>query len=122
VAALIGVSATVATVSCLWPGHPVYWYSPSRIQRHLIGRTALGSSEREVIVDLERHGIRATVSGFRIDSLSFGSVVEASRRPEIHVVVGSYRTPFRVSVEAFYTFDDSRRLVDIRVRKTSDTP
>jgi hypothetical protein len=42
----------------------------------------------------------------------------------VQVLIGDYRSPFmfffETSTEAFYGFDDSGRLVDIRVRKSTD--
>jgi hypothetical protein len=48
-----------------------------------------------------------------------------SRTIQAHI--GEYRSPwflflFETTTEAFYGFDDSSRLVDIQIRKTTDAP
>jgi hypothetical protein len=108
------------------------WWQPSQqIERYLRTQTPIGSTEQQVTAWVYEHA--------PVQSNGWGQIVRLPIRPgadypltttggaaSMHVVL--HAEPERLiplmfawAVEAFYTFDSSGRLRDVRVRKTVDS-
>ena len=90
----------------------------------MLHRTALGSSRDEVVSWLlNARRVRAYICecpvapsserDYPISAIGGSSFIAES--------VAHYYLPFRTDVEAFYMFDASGHLVDLRIRKTTDS-
>jgi len=97
------------------PDATVFWQEPARIKRYLLEHTPLGSPEEHVVSWLEERGVRSHINRWPPSAAS-GAPASAL----IHESIEHHRILFRTDVEAFYVFDGSQQLVDVRVRKTTD--
>jgi len=131
VAALVVI--VIGTAVALKPSSPASWPEPTLVA-WLREQTPFGTPEALVKQFLEDRGFgtlwapgqdslnRALALKFGVSGLKFSDGVRT-----IQAHIGEYRDPrmlflFETSTEAFYGFDDSARLVDIRVRKSTDAP
>ena len=115
------VAAIALVLGVLIFGPSPYLYRDSKsVETYLLAKTPLGSSEEQVLTYLRQAGLDPK-SPWRGD-IPAGSYPPTSigGKSYVDAVVGRYSMPFTTSVEAFYIFDSKRRLVDVRVRKTTD--
>jgi hypothetical protein len=106
------------------PAPLAYLQRDRLVERSLLHTAALGSSRDEVVSWLlnARH-VRAHIcecpvapnqrGDYPLSAIGGSSFIAES--------VAHYYLPFRTDVEAFYMFDASGNLVDLRVRKTTDS-
>lgn len=99
------------------------WHlSTDRIESRLLIETPIGSSEDQVLANLHAKGLKPV-------PLWRGIVAANTMYPPntitgssfTHAVVGEYTLIFTTSVEAFYIFGQDQLLVEIAVRKTTDS-
>lgn len=95
--------------------------SPVEIERQLLTETPLGASREDVVRWLAARGIRAEVHVVKIDGPSDYPLTRTGGTSFIHETLDRSRLLFRTSVEVFYIFDTEGRLVDLRVRRTTDS-
>ena len=109
-------------VTILLADRIVYLLSPKTIERHLLRKTPLGSSEADVLRFLRQQGVSADVATGHIPPSppSDYPLTKIGGEAFIHESIAHYRLVFRTDVEVFYIFDASGKLVDLRVRKTVD--
>lgn len=102
----------------------VFLMSAPTIERYLVGKTPLGSTETEVLTSLRRRGVSAQPWHGHIQPSPPNDypLTKVGGKGFIHESIGHYRLVFRTDVEAFYIFDGSGKLVDLRVRKSVDAP
>jgi len=114
---LVAYLAQVVFTPASWP--------KSTLRAWLVKRVPYGSSEEQVRTFLAARRFGTTWSAGQ-DSFSRSHGVKFSEGTHtIQVLIGDYRQPlslflFETSTEAFFGFDANNRLVDIRVRKTTD--
>jgi hypothetical protein len=118
--ALVAGLLLVGVSSVLWPELTVFWRSPDRVEAYLLTKTPLGTPEAGVTAWLRTRGREEVPRKVSIRPNSDYPVTRTGGAAFIHTVVAEYRLIFWTSVEAFYTFDASGRLVDLRVRATVD--
>ena len=120
----IGLGLTLAMFALVFgivfPGRVVYWRSPEKIERFLLQATPLGQSEESVLRWLSKQHVEAQVRRVDIPPNSDYPRTRTGGASFIHESIAHYWLPFRTDVEVFYTFDPAGRLVEIRVRKTTD--
>jgi hypothetical protein len=119
------VIVLVLTLSALafgavYPGRIVYWQEPERIEQFLVQATPLGASQADVQTWLEKQGVTAEIHKAAIPPNSDYPRSRTGGASFIHESIAHFWLPFRTDIEAFYTFNHSGRLVDIRVRRTTD--
>jgi hypothetical protein len=115
--AILAVAVSVAFNPASWPD--------STLRAWLRRQTPYGTPEPQVRQFLESRGF-VTIWAPGQDSLNRAiglKFSEGTRTVQAHI--GDYRSPvmlflFVTSTEAFFGFDASSRLVDIRVRKSTD--
>jgi hypothetical protein len=115
--AVVGVAVQTIITPASWP--------ESTLRAWLRRQTPNGTPEPQVKQFLDHRGF-GTIWAPGQDSLNRALGIkfsEGTRTVQAHI--GDYRSPFMLflfetSTEAFYGFDDSSRLVDIRVRKSTD--
>ncbi len=115
------VVAILALGVAVWAVHDrlVLLANVPRIERHLRRHTPIGTSEGEVVKWLRNQHLEAEVHYVPFPAGDY----PLSRRAGsafIHQTIGYYYLPWRVDVEVFYSFNESRQLIDLAVRKTVD--
>ena len=116
---LVAYVAKVVFTPASWP--------KSTLRAWLVQRVPYGSSEEQVRKFLATRRFGTTWSATH-DSFSRSHGIKFSEGTHtIQALMGDYRQPlslflFETSTEAFFGFDANNRLVDIRVRKTTDAP
>jgi len=118
----IVLALLIAVTAFVFPTLIVYLRSPEHIEAYLKNQTPLGSGQGFVVDWLASRGIHAAIHDARIPAHSDYPLTRIGGAAFAHETVATDRTPLHVSVEAFYIFDDQRRLVDVQVRKTIDGP
>jgi len=89
----------------------IYWQEPNVIEQYLLDQTPVGTSEESVITWLQNRG----------KALRRNLAIQHPSPNQIEGVVDIYQgRPFAIWVTANYTFDDSHRLVTIKVTKKAD--
>ena len=115
-ALLVTLSGCAATDERPWRG------SKEKIEEYLLQRTPIGSSEDRVIKYLNENGMnyakpwRGDVDpeiGYPPNKVRGSSFIRA--------LVAEHRMIFVTSVEAFYVFDSRKKLVEIAIRRTTDS-
>lgn len=115
------VLALVALVlGIVFPGRVVYWQSPEKIEQFLLQATPLGQSEESVLRWLNQQNVAAKVRRVEVPPHSNYPRTRTGGASFIHESIAHFWLPFRTDIEVFYTFDRAGRLVEIRVRKTTD--
>ena len=101
----------------------VFLTSARTIERYLVARTPLGSTESEVLKWLHRRGVSAQPwHGHIVPSPPNDyPLTKIGGEGFIHESIGHYRMVFRTEIEVFYIFDRAGKLVDLRVRKSIDS-
>jgi hypothetical protein len=108
-------TTVVAAVFITWsvagivrPQLTLLWGTPAPIEQYLLHETPLGSSREDV-----QNWLRAPRADSPVPTLPQGGRT-------LHTSIFHYSLVFETAVEVFYTFDAQGRLVDLRVRKTTD--
>jgi hypothetical protein len=120
-AAVVGGLLIVGTTSLLWRELTVFWLSPAQIESYLLRQTPLGASEMDVTRWLDTRGRQTVPIKANIPPNSDYPLTRTGGAAAIHLTVAEYRLIFWAAVEAFYVFDQSGHLVDVRVRRTIDS-
>ena len=99
----------------------IWWQSEQRIRDYLLMQTAAGTPEEEVVGWLRSRGVVPRIIRSRIEPRSTYREIERGGEAWTNVVLDRHGFPFQTWVEAFYVFDANGRLVEIAVRKTTDS-
>ena len=116
---VISAAAVLGVYACL-PSRFVYWRSEDHIESFLRTQTPLGSSQSDVLDWLRRNGTPASIAVGVIPPGSSYPPTQIGGASFTHQAVAHYRILFATDVEAFYIFDATGSLVDLRVRTTVD--
>ena len=100
----------------------VWWKPPAQIEASLRSSTPLGTSEQGVLSWLRERGVEANIERGPVRANSEYPLTSTGGAAFIQSDLEHHRFIFREDVVAFYTFDDSGKLVDLRVRKDVDGP
>jgi hypothetical protein len=120
----LAVSAVaIVVLAFVWiaPKHLVYWRSEQAIGEYLAGQTPHGSRESEVVRWLQSEGLAPLLDRRQVPANSSYPPSTKGAASFIAIVLDRYWTDFQTSVEAFYFFDGSGTLVEISVRKSTDS-
>lgn len=120
IAMAVGLFAVI--VWAVSPSHPRYWRDPASIREHLLSKTPLGSPDEAVKAWLAGNGVDAVFHRRQQPSQEGPLAARMPGSAIVHEALTHYWLPLRVTVEVFYYFDPSGRLVDVVVRKTTDGP
>lgn len=94
--------------------------STNEIERHLLIATPLGSTEAEVLSYLQDKHISGSIKRAHVRPGVDYPPTAVEGNSFIHESIGEYGLLFQTSVEAFWVFNSAGRLVDLKVRKTTD--
>lgn len=109
--------ASIITAITFWP-----WYMhTNQIVSYLFSKTQHGSSEDDIIEYLKKNDMHfnETWRG-QIKANTNYPPNSTGGRSFIHANIAEYGVFLSTSVEAFYIFDNNRKLIEITVRKTTD--
>jgi hypothetical protein len=103
-------------------GNPfdVFHRPATDVETYLRQQTPLGSSQATTVAWLRSRNVNVRVHAVRVEPGSDYPRTKIGGASFIHESIAHYWWPFRTDVEAFYIFDDQKKLVDISVRKTVD--
>jgi len=95
------------------------------IEQSLLRETPLGSSEADVLAHLAKLGVEAYFQRVNFPPSDDYPLSATGGAAYINATIGIYADAawlfvFDTWVEAFYSFDEDERLVDIKVRKYTD--
>ncbi len=113
------LTGLIVVAALVLPTPIVYLRSPERIETYLKSQTPLGSPQRIVLEWLASRGLHPEIHRAHAPPNSEYPLTHIGGPAFSHETLATYGLP-RVSVEAFYLFDDQGKLVDVRVRKTVD--
>jgi hypothetical protein len=98
------------------------WESEDGVREWILRQTPLGSSSNEVRTFIAKRGWKS-----KYDWMGTPSPVSEKQFPAVkgsHIIgadLGGYQgLPFHVDLDAYWGFDASGRLIDLRVRKMAD--
>jgi hypothetical protein len=105
------------------PALSVFWGPPENVERYLLTQTPLGTSETAVGTWLTTMGVNAQLNRVHVRPKPLGDypLTAVGGESFIHAPIVSYRLVFRSWVEVFYIFGADDRLVDLRVRRSTDS-
>ena len=116
-------TALLVAGAAAWKFTPSLYRSPQFIEAELLEKTPIGDAEAPVVQVIKQQGRQAAVHRhMHIPAGSDYPPTKVAGEGFAVVLLGEYWAPFRTSVEAFYVFDSTNRLVGITVRKTIDAP
>jgi hypothetical protein len=102
-------------------GGAVQWGQPQSIEAFLAELTPLGSSRIAVQQTLESYGVRSDYTPVHVSAGSTYPPAALGGDGWQRALVSEYRFILVTSVEAYFYFDGSGRLREIKVRKTVDS-
>ena len=124
-AVLVAISVFTLFVLATYQHHQrqvnVWWKSEQSIRDYLFEQTAVGTSEEQVLRWLGARGVVAKLNRQHIEPNRGYPPTTTGGESWTQVVLDTHGFPFETWVEAFYIFDSDGRLVDIGVRKTTDS-
>jgi len=114
------VTLAVIALSFLVPDHLVYLRNATPIERFLVSRTPLGSTQSEVLAWLKSEGVTASIHHTMVEPGSYYPEARIGGQSYLHAPLDRYALPLHTSVVAFYFFDANNTLAEINVVKTTD--
>jgi hypothetical protein len=105
-----------------WPGRAVYWRSNNRIEAYLLTQTPIGTPKPTVVSWLKPRGKHTILASAPVPPHSDYPSTVVGGTSFISTVVAEYWLPLNTTIEAFYIFDATDNLADVRVRRTIDAP
>ncbi len=111
IVAVIGIAAVIVVRIALDPLRQ----SDAKLRAWLLNKTPLGASSNEVLMSVKMHGWYT--DGYK------STLPRPATDPFIAGELGGYQgIPWYTFVSAFWEFDSSNRLADIRIRRVVDSP